>query len=439
MIERRKLMGGHYAAELEAPEVYRARRQRVVEGLGERGVAVLLGASDTRSYGDVGTFRQDPSFFYLTGVEIPNAALAFSRDRDELYLPARRPALEAWLGPKFGPGEEAAQALGFGAVKDVHATEVVVEARGRPVPGFEEVLADLVASGCELWMPFPPPSLAAPVTREQDLVLRLRQKLSNVVVHDLTPVLTHMRLRKEAGEVALLEKAVTITAEAVRAAASILQPGVSEAALEGAAYATLRHLGAEGWSFPPIVGSGFAGCVLHYDQNIGLCQEGELVVVDLGARYGYYCGDLTRTFPVSGRFTPRQAALYDAVLDAYNSAVALLRPGVKIADLRHAAYESLKASGLSGPSGVPVSEYFIHGLGHFLGLEAHDVGGEGPVLEPGMVLTVEPGIYISEEGIGIRIEDDYVITETGARCLTPSWLPREREAVEALVGPENGR
>lgn len=439
MIDRRRLLGGHYAAELEGPEAYRARRQRVVEALGERGVAVLLGASDTRSYGDVGTFRQDPSFFYLTGVEIPNAALLFSRDRDELYLPARRPALEAWLGPKFGPGEEAAQALGFGAVKDVHATEVVVEARRRPVPGFEDTLADLVASGGELWIPFPPASASAPVTPEQDLVLRLRQRLPNVVVHDLAPVVTQLRLRKEPGEVALLQKAVTITAEAVKAAAGVLKPGVSEAALEGVAYATLRRLGAEGWSFPPIVGSGFAGCVLHYDQNIGICQEGELVVVDIGARYGYYCGDLTRTFPVSGRFTPRQAQLYDAVLAAYNAAVALLQPGVKIADLRHAAYQSLKASGLSGPSGVPISEYFIHGLGHFLGLEAHDVGGEGPVLEPGMVLTVEPGIYISEEGIGIRIEDDYLITEGGAQCLTPSWLPREREAVEALVGAASGR
>ncbi len=433
------LFGGHYAAELEAPEVYKARRQRVVEALGERGVAVLLGASDTRSYGDVGTFRQNPSFFYLTGVEIPNAALLFSRERDELYLPARRPALEAWLGPKFGPGEEAAAALGFGAVKDVQATEVVVEARRRPVPGFEDTLADLVVAGCELWLPFPPPLLSAPVTPEQDLVLRLRQKLPNVVVHDLTPILTHLRLRKEPGEVALLQKAVTVTAEAVKAAAGVLRPGVSEAALEGAAYATLRRLGAEGWSFPPIVGSGFAGCVLHYDQNIGFCQAGELVVVDIGARYGYYCGDLTRTFPVSGRFTPRQAQLYDAVLAAYNAAVAVLRPGVKIGDLRHAAYESLKASRLTGPSGVPVSEYFIHGLGHFLGLEAHDVGGEGPVLEPGMVLTVEPGIYLAEEGIGIRIEDDYLITEGGAQCLTPAWLPREREAVEALVGRESGR
>lgn len=437
MIDRRKLMGGHYAAELEAPEVYKTRRQRVVEVLGERGVAVLLGASDTRSYGDVGTFRQDPSFFYLTGVEIPNAALLFSRDRDELYLPARRPALEAWLGPKFGPGAEAAAALGFGAVKDVQATEVVVEARRRPVPGFEDTLADLLASGCELWIPWPPPSQSLPATPERELFARLQQRLPSFVVHDLSPVLAHMRLRKEPGEVAFLQKAVTITAEALKAVAGALKPGVSEAELEGVAYATLRRLGAEGWSFPPIVGSGLAGCVLHYDQNVGTCQEGEVVVVDIGARYGYYCGDLTRTFPVSGRFTPRQAELYDAVLGAYNAAVALLRPGAKIADLRHAAYESLKSSGLTGPSGVPICENFIHGLGHFLGLEAHDVGGESPVLEPGMVLTVEPGVYLADEGVGIRIEDDYLITEGGAQCLTPSWLPREREAVERLVGRQD--
>lgn len=433
MIDRERLMRGSCAAELEAPEVYRGRRRRVAEALGERGVAVVLGASDTRSYGDVGSFRQDPSFFYLTGVDIPNAALILSRDRDELYLPARRPALEAWLGPKYGPGEEAAEALGFGAVKDLEATEVVVEARRRPVPGFEDTVADLVASGHELWVRFPPPAASGPVTVEQQLVSRLRERLPSFVAHDLSPVLTQLRLRKEPGEIALLSKAVEITAHAMVAAAGALRPGVSEATLEGVAYATLRESGAEGWSFPPIVGSGFAGCVLHYDQNIGVCAEGEVVVVDIGARYGYYCGDLTRTFPVSGAFTPRQAELYDAVLSAYQAAVALLRPGVKIADLRHAAYESLRASGLTAADGTPIAEHFIHGLGHFLGLEAHDVGGEGPVLEAGMVITVEPGIYLAEEGIGIRIEDDYLVTEHGGLCLTPPWLPRERAAVEALV------
>lgn len=433
MIDQDRLMRGSFAAQVQAPQVYRRRRRKLAKALGERGVAVLLGAGDARSYGDVGSFRQDPSFFYLTGVEIPNAALIVFKDRDELYLPARRPALEAWLGPKYGPGEDAAQALGFDAVKDVEPTEVVVEARRRPVPGFEGTVAGLVASGYELWLRYPPPSASGPLTPEQQLVSRLRERLPHVAVRDLSPLLTKLRMCKDRGELVLMRKAVTITAHAVVAAARALRPGVTEATLEGVAYAALRKRGGEGWAFSPIVGSGLAGCVLHYEQNAGVCQEGELVVVDIGARYGYYCGDLTRTFPVSGTFTPRQAELYDAVLSAYDAAVARLRPGVTIAELRHVAYEALRDSGVRGPSGAPISEYFIHGLGHLLGLEAHDVGGEGPNLEPGMVLTVEPGVYLPEEGIGIRIEDDYVVTETGATCLTPAWLPREREAVAALV------
>ncbi len=438
MIDQRVLQGGHYAAAVEGPEVYRARRRKVAEAIGENGVAVLLGATDTRSYGDVGTFRQDPSFFYLTGVEIPNAAVLIARDRDELYLPARKPALEAWLGPRYGPDEAAARELGFETVRDVHGTEVVVEARRRPVPGFEAAVAELAASGKALWLRLPPFSPSTPLTPEQQLIARLRERLASFEVRDLAQVLTELRLRKEPGELALLEKAVAVTASALKAVAKALRPGVSEGSLEGVAFATLREKGAEGWAFPPIVGSGFAGCVLHYDQNAGVCGEGELVVVDMGARYGYYCGDLTRTFPVSGRFSPRQAELYDAVLAAYEAAVAAIRPGARLGDLRHHAYEALKASGLTSVSGVSMSEFFLHGIGHFLGLETHDVGGESTPLEAGMVITVEPGVYIPEEGIGIRIEDDYLVTEGGSRCLTPPWLPRQRREVEALLASASG-
>jgi len=205
--------------------------------------------------------------------------------------------------------------------------------------------------------------------------------------------------------------------------------------VEGAAFAALRAAGAEGWAFPPIVGSGVAGCVLHYDANRGVLGEGELVVVDIGARWGYYCGDLTRTFPVSGRFNERQRALYGAVLAAYEAAVTVLRPGASIAEARRAAFASLENSGVKGDGGASLGSFFIHGIGHFLGLETHDVGGEDPTLEPGMVLTIEPGVYLPAEGVGIRIEDDYLITEDGAQCLTEG-LPRSPDGVEALVRGE---
>jgi Xaa-Pro aminopeptidase len=433
MIDERILRGGHYAAEIEAPEVYRRRRAKLQAQLGDGAVAVVLGAGDARGYGDIGTFRQDPRFFHLTGVELPNAALIMTGNEETLFLPARRLNIEAWTGPKFGPGEETARALGFDQVLDRDASEVVMSARRRPVPGFSDRLAAAVAEGGTLWVALPGASADGELSAEQHLVQRLRERLPSFALRDLTPLLTSLRLRKEAGEVALMRKAVTATVAAMHGAAAAIGPGTSEGALDGAAFQALRAHGAEGWSFPPIVGSGQAACVLHYDANRGVLGAGELVVVDIGARWGYYCGDLTRTFPVDGRFTPRQRELYQAVLSSHEAAVEALRPGETIVAVREAAFRSLEDSGVTGDGGRPLGSFFIHGIGHFLGLEAHDAGGEAPTLEPGMVVTIEPGVYLGEEGVGIRIEDDYLITSDGAECLSAT-LPRDAAAVEAMVG-----
>jgi Xaa-Pro aminopeptidase len=432
MIDERILRGGHYAAELQPPDAYRGRRQRLQKLLDRGAVAVLFGASDARGYGDVGTFRQDPSFFYLTGVELPNAVLVLERDKETLFLPARRPNIEAWTGPKLGPGPDAAELLGFDEVLDRDPYEIVIEARRRPQPGFADRIADAVAQTGSLWLALPGASASGELAETQRFAASLRDRLPSFTVRDLTPALVEMRLVKDGAELALMRKAIAATVGAQRAAAAAVRAGATEGAVEGAAFAAVRAAGAEGWSFPPIVGSGGAGCVLHYDANRGVLADGELVVVDIGARYGYYCGDLTRTFPVSGRFSPRQRGLYEAVLKAYDAAVTTLAPGSTLAEARRAAFAAFQDAGLSGDRGEPLGAFFIHGLGHFLGLETHDVGGEGPTLRPGMVVTVEPGVYLPEEGLGIRVEDDYVITGTGAENLSAD-LPRDAESVERMV------
>ena len=431
MIEERVFRGGQYAAEVEPPDAYRARRESVRARLETGDVAVVLGASDSRGYGEVGTFRQEPGFFYLTGVELPGAVLLLAKEHEALLLPARRPALEAWTGPKFGPGEEAARALGFAEVGDRDATEAVVDARRRGVPGYLDRIAGALQAGGALWVALAG-SATGELTPEQRMAQGLRDRLPSFAVRDLAPVLSDLRLRKSSGEIALLRKAVAATVAAMRAAAATVAPGRTEGEVEGAAFAALRAAGAEGWSFPPIVGSGRAGCVLHYDANLGVLGDGELVVVDIGARHGYYCGVLTRTFPVGGAFTPRQRQLYGAVLGAYEAAAATLKPGSTIAAARKAAFAALEGSAVPGDGGRTLGNFFIHGLGHFLGLEAHDAGGEGPVLEAGMVVTVEPGVYLPAEGVGIRVEDDYLITDGGAENLSAA-LPRDAAAVEALV------
>jgi Xaa-Pro aminopeptidase len=431
MIDERAFRGGQYAAEVEAPEVYRARRKRLQGQLDERAVALVIGATDARGYGDVGTFRQDPLFFYLTGVELPGAVLLLEKEHETLLLPARKPNIEAWTGPKFGPGEDTAQELGFEAVLDRDHSEVVVDARRRAVPALTDRVANAVREGATLWVPLPGDTSGEP-TPEQRLVQNLRDRLASFTVRDLLPVLAEMRLRKEPGEVELMRRAVMATVAAMGAAATRVRPGSREGEVDGAAFAALRACGADGWAFPPIVGSGQAGCVLHYDANRGLLVDGELVVVDIGARWGYYCGDLTRTFPVNGRFTARQRRLYDAVFAAYEAATATLAPGSTIAAARKAAFAVLEKSGLQGEGGRTLGQFFIHGIGHFLGLEAHDVGGEDPTLAPGMVLTIEPGVYLPGEGIGIRIEDNYLITEGGAENLSAS-LPCDAQAIERLI------
>lgn len=433
-MDERAARGGSYAAELEAPEVYRERRRRLAETV-ESGTIVLWGAGDERGYGDVGTFRQEVSFFYLSGVELPNAVLVLRPGEayEALFLPPRNQPLERWTGPKWGPGEEAAESLGFDRVLSAAPWERVVDARRRPVPGFEGHLSGWLAEpGATLWTPYPTLPSSAELSPTHRLVARLRERLPSFEVRDLSEHLGAMRLVKSSGEIALMRRAVAATVAGMRAAAANIRPGVSEGAVDGAVYAAFRAAGAEGLSFPTIVGSGFNGTVLHYDQNVGTCREGDLVVVDIGARYGYYCGDLTRTFPVGGAFSERQRALYDLVLEAHDRVEAAIRPGVTLQELRSIAYQTFQDSPLRDAAGNRLGEHFIHGLGHFLGLEAHDPGSDSRPLEPGMVITNEPGLYLQDEGIGIRIEDDHLVTADGNQNLSAD-LPRTADGVTGMM------
>jgi Xaa-Pro aminopeptidase len=433
--------GGHYAAELQAPEVYRERRRRLAERVGG-GTVVLWGAGDDRGYGDIGTFRQEPNFFYLTGVELPNAALVLRpHERYEaLFLPLRDPNLERWTGPKWGPDEEAAKALGFDQVLAVEPSEQVIQARRRPVPGFADRLQQWLSEPeAVLWVPLRPVASSSELPAVHRLVAGLRDRGPSFTVRDLTRYLTELRQIKDEGEIALIRKAVAATIKAHRRAARALRPGVAEGAVDGIVYAAFRESGAEGVAFPSIVGSGYNATTLHYDHNRGSCRDGELVVVDIGARYGYYCGDVTRTYPVNGRFSERQREIYELVLEVHDRVAEAIRPGTTMAELRELAYGVMEGSSLTNRAGEPLGQYFIHGLGHPLGLEAHDPGDDAAPLEPGMVVTNEPGIYLPEEALGVRLEDDHLVTEDGNENLSAE-LPTAPDEIEAMMrGDERGR
>jgi Xaa-Pro aminopeptidase len=372
-----------------------ARRAALLERLGE-GVAVVP-AGKLRSidgdYPQDSDYRESNDFFYLTGIEAPGARLVLvarsgGADSAILYLPESESSPAHWTGGSLVPGSEAARLTGIAEVRALPSDSSRLVGRHRGLPP--------------------------------------------IAVQQVTAELASLRQIKDADEVRRLRRAVGITTEAFLDAMAAAKPGMYEYEVEATLEYGFRRRGAERVGFPSIVGSGPNGTILHYDENRRRMEEGELVVIDVGAEYGYYSADLTRTLPVSGRFTARQRRLYDLVLGAQQAAIDSVRPGTSLGTLNQIArtYLRTRSSNLCG--GLGCDRYFIHGLSHWLGMDVHDPGSYSRRLEPGMVLTVEPGVYIPAESLGIRIEDVVLVTREGAEVLS-SGLPRSAEAVERAM------
>jgi Xaa-Pro aminopeptidase len=262
-------------------------------------------------------------------------------------------------------------------------------------------------------------------TAEFEATLKRASEHSKAVygLKDVENDIAYLRQVKSPTEIAFLQKAIDITLKGEEAAARAIAPGVMEYEVEAALEYQFRRNGAEGPGFPSIVGSGPFSTVLHYDKSERRMQAGDVVVVDIGAQYGGYSGDVTRTYPVSGKFSPRQREIYQMVLEAQKAAMAKVKPGARIRDLHEAATAYIRSKGYE--------RYFIHGTSHHIGLEVHDVGDTSRPFEPNMVVTIEPGIYLPEEQLGVRIEDDVLVTSTGYRVL--SNFPKEPGEIEALL------
>jgi Xaa-Pro aminopeptidase len=268
---------------------------------------------------------------------------------------------------------------------------------------------------------------------EPQFIRDLALDTQRVTTQDLLVPLAQLRTYKDDDEVRRLTRAVEISAEGHVAAMKAAKPGMYEYQIEAAAEHAFRSLGAERLGYPSIVGSGFNSTILHYDANRRQTQDGDLIVMDMGAEYGYHTADITRTIPVNGKFTPRQQAIYELVLGAQQAAIDSVRPGITLRQLDQIArrYMTDHQGDLCGAGGCV--RYFIHGLSHWIGMDVHDVGG-GP-LAPGMAFTIEPGIYIPEESLGVRIEDDILVTATGPIILSRG-APRTVAEIEKLMrGP----
>ena len=427
---------------------YLRRRQALLAKMQPGSAALIFAAPEAiRSNDSEYPYRQSSDFWYFTGFNEPEALLVLIKSDDThnhsvLFNRVRDLTAEIWFGRRLG--QEAApekigveRALAFSEINEqlyqlLNGLDVVYHAQGEYTYADDIVFAalDKLRKGSRQ-------NLTAPAS-----------------LTDWRPVVHEMRLFKSPEEIAVMRRAGEISALAHTRAMEKCRPGLFEYQLEGEILHEFSRHGARFPSYNTIVGGGENGCILHYTENESELRNGDLVLIDAGCEYRGYAGDITRTFPVNGRFTPAQRAIYDIVLDSLETALSLFRPGTSIQEVTSVVVRIMvtglvELGILKGEIDELIADnahraFFMHGLSHWLGLDVHDVGGYGVdrsrTLEPGMVITVEPGLYIAPDadvpaeyrGIGIRIEDDIVITENGNENLTATVV-KKADDIEALM------
>lgn len=431
--------------------VYRTRRERVYDAIGN-GVAILFAAPERMRSNDTEyPYRQDSYFYYLSGFTEPEAVMILdgTNRTSTLCCRPKDPDMETWVGFRYGP-DLAAQVFGFDAACNISEWQQRLQ---QHLSHAESIYAlwqhDGVADSdiISIWR-----KLCADVA--------YRKIDGNIVtpaqtLGDLAPILDEMRLIKDAHEIALLRTAGQLSAEAHNKAMQAACKGVTEYQLEAEILYHFTRNTARSPAYNSIVAAGKNACTLHYVQNNAVLQDGQLVLIDAGAEYGCYAGDITRTFPVNGRFTGAQKAVYEIVLEANKQAIAAIAPNVLWQEVSDVALKVL-VTGLvdlkllhgnveDNIANQAYRRFYMHGIGHWIGLDVHDVGGRFYQGQPRLMLenmctTVEPGLYINAaddippefHNIGIRIEDNVRVTATAAEVYTNA-TPKEIEDIEALM------
>ena len=413
------------------------------------GVAIFPSALPAmRTHSTEYRYRQDANFYYLTGFEEPEAVCVIAPDHPEhqyvLFVRPRAPEQEVWTGKRAGV-EGAKECFG--------ADEAY------PIEEFDEKISEYIGTSERLYYGF-----GADEAFNQKIIEllkgyrrhRLREGTGPTTLIDPTDLLAEMRLIKDEAELGWIRKAVNISVEAHTAAMRAVRPGMYEYELESLINSIYRKNGGTGPAFLTIVAKGTNATTLHYTANDCQIGDGDLVLIDAGCEYQYYCGDITRTFPANGKFTDTQRAVYQSVLDVQCEIIESIRPGVSIGDPAQKAVEMLTEAMLElgllvGEKEKVIEEqeyrkFYMHSVGHMLGVEVHDVaktreGEEYKTFQPGMVMTVEPGLYIDPDsenvppeylGIGVRIEDNILVTESGCEVLTAA-VPKTIDEIEKLM------
>lgn len=409
-----------------------ARRASLRDKVGDA-VLVLFGNTEGPGSESYFVFRQESNFYYLSGWTKPGAVLLIAPETSSrpdsagdlpseiLFLPKRRPSEELWTGPQPDPQDPTtAIQAGFETVREVGEFESMVR---RYAKVYKEVYALLPS----------PHGSESEVAVERERVERLKALAPGARFRDARRPLAIMREVKSPAEIKLIRRAIACGIDAHLAAGRAIQPGLAEYEIGALMKYTVESEGCTNTAFDPIIGAGPHSTILHYTSNRGQMHSGDLVVLDVGAEYGDYSADIARTLPVNGKFTSRQREIYEIVLGAQKAVIAAVRPGMTLygrgsKSLQQIAMNYLNTHG-KDKNGKALGRYFLHGIGHTIGLDVHDLSEPSPVLREGMVLALEPGLYLPEENIGVRIEDDVLVTKDGFELLT-TRLPREPEEVE---------
>lgn len=421
------------AIERQPNSDYHARR----EALAKKAAGVVVYLSPLEPMDSVYGFREDDNFYYLSGLTIPGAVLLVAPAAESqgdkparayteiLFLTPHNVRLEKFTGVKLGADTPDVEKItGFDRVEDM---DKLPEEVAKVLAGEQPRIYTDVSSQGE-------------TTASIETLSFLKRTNAVIFFQDVKPVLSSLRTVKDAGEITLIRKAVDASIEAHRAAMKAVKPNVMEYEISALMEYEWARRGCERPSYAPIVGSGHNSTVLHYSENTGTMKAGDVVVIDAAAEYSMYAADITRTLPIDGHFTARQREIYDIVLGAQQAAMAAFQSGTSMltgdseASLNKAARDYINAHG-KDLHGQTLDRYFIHGLGHYIGLNVHDPGDYKVPLGPGMAFTIEPGIYIPEENIGVRIEDDFYVDQDGKLIKLSGALPSKAEDVEkAMAG-----
>ncbi len=408
--------------------IYAKRCDAVLNQMEKGSIMVLYsGEGIPQSMDDCCPFEANHHFFYLTGLRRENMALVLSRSASEdkkiLFIEEAVPSMERWTGKRVTKDE----AKEISGIADVRYIDSLPSALGRMMAreqvvsayfdGYRNAMTDADSYNMAKAKTF---AAAYPM----------------VALKNAHPMLAQMRMVKDETEIACIRDAIAVTDKGLRRILSTLAPGQMEYQAQAEFEYAIHWHGAEGTSFATIAGSGLNGCMLHYETNHCRMEENQLLLLDLGAKVKGYCADITRTYPVNGRYTPRQKQIYDIVLAANQRVAQEARPGLTLKQLNEICKQVL-AEGLMAigkiDSADQIGTYYMHGVSHHLGLDTHDAIAHDEVpLAPGMVITNEPGLYIDEEEIGIRIEDDLLITQEGCEVLSRD-IPRTTDEIEALM------